>query len=63
METRLKCFLLLLMGKEVLPEELVDRYFELALRKGNREAFVDRFKLKSSRGNLIEYLILEVLLS
>jgi len=28
-------------------EELVDRYFELTLREGNREAFVDRFKVKS----------------
>lgn len=33
--------------KTKVTEELVDRYFELALRKGNREAFVDRFKLKS----------------
>jgi pimeloyl-ACP methyl ester carboxylesterase len=33
--------------KSKVTEELVDRYFELALRKGNREAFVDRFKVKS----------------
>ena len=32
--------------KSKVTEELVDRYFELALRKGNREAFVDRFKVK-----------------
>ena len=33
--------------KTKVTEELVDRYFELSLRKGNRQAFVDRFKVKS----------------
>ena len=33
--------------KTKVDEELVDRYFELTLREGNREAFVDRFKVKS----------------
>ena len=33
--------------KTKVNEELVDRYFELTLREGNREAFVDRFKVKS----------------
>ena len=33
--------------KSKVTEKLVNRYFELALRKGNREAFVDRFKVKS----------------
>ena len=32
--------------KSKVTEELVDRYFELTLRKGNRQAFVDRFKVK-----------------
>jgi pimeloyl-ACP methyl ester carboxylesterase len=32
--------------KTKVDEELVDRYFELTLREGNREAFVDRFKVK-----------------
>ena len=34
-------------NKTKVDEELVDRYFELTLRKGNRQAFVDRFKVKS----------------
>lgn len=34
-------------NKTKVNEELVDRYFELTLREGNREAFVDRFKVKS----------------
>ena len=33
--------------KTKVNEELVDRYFELTLREGNRQAFVDRFKVKS----------------
>tara|TARA_B110000027_G_scaffold100936_1_gene106777 strand:+ start:437 stop:1384 length:948 start_codon:yes stop_codon:yes gene_type:complete len=33
--------------KAKVTEELVDRYFELTLRKGNRQAFVDRFKVKT----------------
>jgi pimeloyl-ACP methyl ester carboxylesterase len=33
--------------KTKIDEELVDRYFELTLREGNRQAFVDRFKVKS----------------
>ena len=33
--------------KTKVDEELVDRYFELTLREGNRQAFVDRFKVKS----------------
>ena len=32
--------------KTKVTEELVDRYFELTLRKGNRQAIVDRFKVK-----------------
>ena len=32
--------------KTKVSEELVDRYFELILREGNRQAFVDRFKVK-----------------
>jgi pimeloyl-ACP methyl ester carboxylesterase len=31
--------------KSKVSESLVDRYFELTLRKGNRQAFVDRFKM------------------
>tara|TARA_Y100000385_G_scaffold248980_1_gene270028 strand:- start:345 stop:1295 length:951 start_codon:yes stop_codon:yes gene_type:complete len=34
-------------NKTKVNEELVDRYFELTLREGNRQAFVDRFKVKS----------------
>ena len=34
-------------NKTKVNEELVDRYFELTLREGNRQAFVDRFKIKS----------------
>ena len=33
--------------KTKVSEKLVDRYFELTLRQGNRQAFVDRFKVKS----------------
>ena len=33
--------------KTKVDKELVDRYFELTLREGNRQAFVDRFKVKS----------------
>ena len=33
--------------KTKVDEVLVDRYFELTLREGNRQAFVDRFKVKS----------------
>jgi len=33
--------------KAKVTEELVDRYFELTLRKGNRQAFVDRFEVKT----------------
>ena len=33
--------------KAKVSEELVDRYFELILREGNRQAFVDRFKVES----------------
>lgn len=33
--------------KTKVTAELVDRYFELTLRKGNRQAFVDRFKVKT----------------
>ena len=33
--------------KTKIDKELVDRYFELTLREGNRQAFVDRFKVKS----------------
>ena len=33
--------------KAKVTKELVDRYFELTLRKGNRQAFVDRFKVKT----------------
>jgi pimeloyl-ACP methyl ester carboxylesterase len=29
--------------KSLVTDELVDRYFELTLRKGNRQAFIDRF--------------------
>ena len=32
--------------KTKVTEELVDRYFELSLRKGNRQAIIDRFKVK-----------------
>lgn len=32
--------------KSKVSEELVDRYFELTLRAGNRQAFIDRFKNK-----------------
>ena len=31
--------------KSKVTESLVDRYFELTLREGNRQAFVDRFKM------------------
>jgi len=31
--------------KTKITETLVDRYFELALRKGNRQAFIDRFRV------------------
>lgn len=31
--------------KSKVSESLVDRYFELTLREGNRQAFVDRFKM------------------
>ena len=34
-------------NKTKVNEELVDRYFELTRREGNRQAFVDRFKVKS----------------
>jgi len=34
-------------NKTKVNEELIDRYFELTLREGNRQAFVDRFKVKS----------------
>ncbi|MDF1698548.1 MAG: alpha/beta hydrolase [Saprospiraceae bacterium] len=34
--------------KSKITEELVDRYFELTLREGNRQAFVDRFTIKKS---------------
>jgi len=33
--------------KTKVTEQLVNRYFELTLREGNREAFVDRFKVKT----------------
>jgi len=33
--------------KEKITEELVDRYFELTLREGNRQAFVDRLAVKT----------------
>jgi len=33
--------------KTKVTEELVDRYFELTLREGNRQAFVDRFNIKN----------------
>jgi pimeloyl-ACP methyl ester carboxylesterase len=32
--------------KNKVTKELVDRYFELTLREGNRQAFVDRFEIK-----------------
>ena len=32
--------------KTKVTKELVDRYFELTLREGNRQAFVDRFRIK-----------------
>lgn len=33
--------------KSKVTEELVDRYFELTLREGNRQAFIDRIKSKN----------------
>ena len=27
-----------------ISDELIERYFELSLREGNRQAFIDRFK-------------------
>lgn len=33
--------------KTKVTDELVDRYFELTLRAGNRQAFIDRFSIKS----------------
>lgn len=35
-------------NKFKVTDELVNRYFELTLREGNRQAFVDRFKIKSN---------------
>ena len=32
--------------KKKVSDDLVNRYFELTLREGNREAFIDRFKVK-----------------
>jgi hypothetical protein len=34
--------------KSKVTESLVDRYFELTLREGNRQAFVDRFKMAAN---------------
>jgi pimeloyl-ACP methyl ester carboxylesterase len=31
--------------KSKVTDEIVDRYFELTLREGNRQAFIDRFKI------------------
>lgn len=33
--------------KTKISEELVDRYFELALREGNRQAFIDKFEAQA----------------
>jgi pimeloyl-ACP methyl ester carboxylesterase len=33
--------------KTKISEELVDRYFELALREGNRQAFIDKFEAQT----------------
>jgi pimeloyl-ACP methyl ester carboxylesterase len=35
--------------KSKVPDSLVERYFELTLRKGNRQALVDRFKRSGNR--------------
>ncbi|TAH20578.1 MAG: alpha/beta hydrolase [Cytophagales bacterium] len=32
--------------KSKVSEELIDRYFELSLREGNRQAFIDRMKIR-----------------
>lgn len=37
--------------KNLVTESLVDRYFELTLRKGNRQAFIDRLSLKVSENS------------
>ena len=34
--------------KTKISEELVDRYFELALREGNRQAFIDKFEVPTN---------------
>lgn len=34
-----------------ITDTLVDRYFDLTLRAGNRQAFIDRFKTKKRTGN------------
>lgn len=34
-----------------ITDTLIDRYFDLTLRAGNRQAFIDRFKTKKSTGN------------
>lgn len=33
--------------KDLVTDQLVDRYFELTLREGNRQAFLDRFEAKN----------------
>ena len=35
-----------------ISEELIDRYFDLTLRSGNRQAFVDRFKVINDTSHL-----------
>jgi len=44
--------------KSKITDSLVERYFELTLRKGNRQAFVDRFKVSAdaSAHNKIKYI-------
>ena len=37
--------------KNKVTEELVDRYFELTLREGNRQAFVDRLGIQHNAGS------------
>lgn len=40
--------------KSLVKDEVVDRYFEMMLRKGNRQAFVDRFSISSSKSSYKE---------
>ena len=36
-------------NKSKVTDSLVDRYFDLTLREGNRQAFVDRFKMTDNK--------------